>query len=235
MTQNRLFRLIDKLIYDYDILKDGDKILVGASGGKDSTVLVEYFANRTRRPDCNFTFTALNIQTEIGGKIPEKIEKLFSEWNVDFKVVKINVQERLKNGRKMNCYWCSTQRRTELNNYAIEHGYNKIALGHHLDDVLETLFMNAMYKAELSTMIPELKYDKYPVSIIRPLYYALEQDIILHAKEKGFYGYTCTCNFQDNSARKDVRKKIAELTENNPILKRHLFDSLKNINTRYLP
>ena len=60
MNKNRLFSLIDKLIYDYDILKDGDKILVGASGGKDSTVLVEYFANRTRRPDCNFTFTALD-------------------------------------------------------------------------------------------------------------------------------------------------------------------------------
>ena len=135
----------------------------------------------------------------------------------------------------MNCFWCSTQRRTELNNFAMENGYNKIALGHHADDVLETLLMNALHKGELSTMIPSLKYEKYPVTVIRPLYYAFESEIIEHAKENGFYGWTCTCNFQDNSTRKDARKKIALITDGDIKKKQHLFDSLKNVNTDYLP
>lgn len=230
-----LYSAIDKLIFDYNLIQDGDKILVGASGGKDSTALIEYFSNRLKRKNANFTFKALNIQTEFGGALPESIVKLFSEWNVDLEVIKVDVQGRLKDGKKMNCYWCTTQRRTELNRYAMEHGFNKIALGHHADDVLETLIMNALQKGQLSTMIPSLKYEKYPVTIIRPLYYAMESVIIEHAKAQGYYGYTCTCNFQDNSTRKSAREKIKIITENNPKLKQHLFDSIKNINSDYLP
>ena len=136
MQKNRLFSLIDKAVFDYHLIERNDRILVGASGGKDSTALIEYLANRSRRPDCGFSFTALNIQTEFGGAIPESIANLFREWNVDFRVISVDVQGRLKPGKKMNCYWCSTQRRTELNSYAIQNGYNKIALGHHPDDVL---------------------------------------------------------------------------------------------------
>lgn len=230
-----LYSLIDKVIFDYDLIKKGDRILIGASGGKDSTALIEYFANRKKRPDADFEFTALNIQTEFGGALPEDIVKLFKEWNVDLKVIEIDVQERLKEGRKMNCYWCSTQRRTELNRYAMANGYNKIALGHHLDDVLETLLMNALQKGELGTMIPSLTYEKYPVTVIRPLYYAPEEVIIEHAKQRGYYGYTCTCNFQDNSTRKAAREKIRIITDGDAVLKHHLLDALKNIKTEYLP
>lgn len=235
MQKNRLFSLIDKAVFDYHLIERNDRILVGASGGKDSTALIEYLANRSRRPDCGFSFTALNIQTEFGGAIPESIANLFREWNVDFRVISVDVQGRLKPGKKMNCYWCSTQRRTELNSYAIQNSYNKIALGHHLDDVLETALMNSLHKGELSTMIPSLRYEKYPVTIIRPLYYAMEKLIIKHAKERGYYGYTCTCTFQDNSTRKDARAKLSALTENNPVLKQHLFDALMNVNISYLP
>ena len=135
----------------------------------------------------------------------------------------------------MNCWWCSTQRRTELNNYAMEHGYNKIALGHHLDDILETLLMNALYKGELSTMPPRLKYDKYPVTIIRPLCFADEQTIIAHARRCGYKSITCTCDYQNNSARKEARKKLEALTGSDTAQKRKLFESLKNIKSEYLP
>ena len=78
-------------------------------------------------------------------------------------------------------------------------------------------------------------YKKYPITVIRPLYYAMESVIIEHAKKNGYYGYTCTCNFQDNSTRKSARQKIFQLTEGNPVLKQHFFDALKNINSEYLP
>ena len=235
MKKNRLFSIIDKSVYDFKLIEEGDRILVGASGGKDSTALIEYLSRRVLRPSEHFEFTAFHVETEFSGPLPDNIAMLFKEWNVNLEVVKIDVEERLKEGKKMSCYWCSTQRRTELNNFAIANGYNKIALGHHADDVLETLVMNALHKGELSTMIPSLKYEKYPVTIIRPLYYAFESEIVAHAKENGFYGWTCTCDYQSNSVRKSAREKIALLTENDMNLKRHLLDSLLNVNTDYLP
>ena len=119
--------------------------------------------------------------------------------------------------------------------YALEHGYTKLALGHHLDDILETILMNALGKGELSTMPPRLSYDNYPLVIIRPLCYAEEDLIIQHGKEQNYISTTCTCTYQDNSTRKTARKKLEQLTNGDPITKRHLFSALKNIKTMYLP
>ena len=233
--QPDIFSLIDKAVFDYNLIEKDDRILVGASGGKDSTVLIKYLANRTKRPDCNFEYKALNIQTDFAPPFPEKIKNFFEEWNVPFETINVNILERVKSGQKMNCWWCSTQRRTELLNYAIKNGYNKIALGHHLDDVLETLLMNILNKTELSTMIPKLKYDNYPITIIRPLYYVFEERIIEYARENDFYGFTCSCNYQENSDRKNARQKLEHLTDGSMTKKQHLFAALKNIKTDYLP
>ena len=137
----------------------------------------------------------------------------------------------------MSCYWCSTQRRKELREYAIKNGYNKIALGHHLDDVLETLLMNQMQKGVLSTMPPKLKFDKFPVTIIRPLYYADEKTIIDYANQNNWKRFTCTCNYQENSTRKEARKRIQLLTDGDYRLKTQMLQSIKkqNIITDYLP
>lgn len=235
MEKNRLYSLIDKAIFDYRLIEPGDKILIGASGGKDSTALIEYFANRMRRPNCDFTFTALYIHTDFASPLPQDILEAFKEWNVDFKVLEVNTLERVKPGQKMSCYWCSSQRRLELNRYAAENGYNKVCLGHHLDDILETVLMNALHKGVLSTMIPRLKYDKFPVTIIRPLCYTPVEVIIEHAKKHGYYGYTCTCNYQDNSDRKSARKKLEVLTDGDEKTKMRLMTALKNVNLEYLP
>lgn len=235
MPQPFLFNLIDKAVFDYDLIKKGDRILIGASGGKDSTALIEYFSKRHKRPDADFSFFALNIRTDFGGEIPQKIRSLFTDWQVPFESVFVDVNGRLKQGRKMSCYWCSTQRRKELIDYALKNGYNKIALGHHLDDILETLLMNALDKAELSTMTPSLKYENYPLQIIRPLCYASEDTIIEHAQAGGYRGWTCTCGYQDNSTRKDARRRLELLTDGDRRKKEHLFNALKNIRPEYLP
>lgn len=235
MSQPLIFSLIDKAVFDYSLINDNDRILVAASGGKDSTVLVEYFANRLRRPNCNFSLEAVHIETEITKPVNEELNALFSKWNIGVKNVKVDVLGRLKEGHKMSCYWCSTQRRTELLNYAVKNGFNKIALGHHMDDILETLLMNMLEKAELTTMPPLLQYDKYPVSIIRPLCYVQEELIISHAKESGYICSTCTCDYQMDSFRKQTRTRLEMLTEGDPVKKEHLFKSLMNIDKRYLP
>ena len=234
MSQPKLFRIIDRAVQDYSLIQNGDKILVGASGGKDSTVLIEYFAKRKAQRREDFEFSALHIATEIAPPFSEELIKIFETWNVSLKIIEIKVLERLKQGKKMNCWWCSTQRRTELNNFAIENGFNKIALGHHLDDILETLLMNALNRGELSTMPPKLKYQKYPVTVIRPLCLADVNTIIAHANENNYISATCTCSYQENSARKDARKRLENLTQNNAAEKQRLFKALRNVRLDYL-
>lgn len=234
MKEVKISSFIDAAVFDYKMILPGDKILIGASGGKDSTALIQYFANRKKRKDADFEYLALNINSEISGPFPEKVRELYEEWNAPFETIQISVLDRLKPGRKMNCYWCSTQRRTELLHYAMEHGYNKIALGHHHDDILETLLMNMLNKGQISTMPPRLKYEKYPVEIIRPLAYVSESMLIEKAVEEGYAGFTCTCTYQENSDRKKARKLLEQLTEGDRIKKEHLFNSMKNVKLDYL-
>ena len=235
MNKNLLYSFIDKAWFDYNMIEDGDRILVGASGGKDSTAIIEYLANRLKRQDANFSFTALYCRSDFASPFPEGIIQKFKEWKVDFQIIDVDVLARLKEGHKMSCYWCSNQRRNELVHFALKNGYNKIALGHHLDDILETLLMNMLHKGELSTMPPRLNYQKYPLSIIRPLCYADVETIKEHAKEAGYISTTCTCMYQDNSGRKDARARLEALTHGDRRAKEMLMASLKNINSEYLP
>ena len=233
--QPKLSSLIDKACFDYNLIEKGDRILIGASGGKDSTALIEYFANRAKRPECGFEYKALFIKSDFAPEFPEGIMAKFREWNVPFESINVNVLERVKPGQKMSCWWCSTQRRSELLSYALDNDYNKIALGHHMDDILETLLMNMLNKGELAAMPPRLKYDKFPISVRRPLCYVSEEHLIEHSKEEGYAGFTCTCNYQDNSDRKEARRKLEELTEGSQSKKERLFASLRNIQPLYLP
>ena len=235
MGQPLIFRLIDKAVFDYNLIKPGDKILVGASGGKDSTALIEYFANRIKRPKENFSFAAFHVHSEITDPLNQELAEILKSWNVEIIEKYIDVLGRLKKNHKMNCWWCSTQRRTELLDYAIKNGFNKIALGHHLDDILETLLMNALDHGEFSTMPVKLQYEKYPVQIIRPLCYVPVNLIKNHVEKAGYKSITCTCNFQDNSARKRAREKLNFLTDSSDEKKQKLFASLKNMQKEYLP
>ncbi len=236
MGQPRLFSIIDKAIFDYRMIEPGDKILVGASGGKDSTALVEYFANRARRKDADFSFSAIHIETDFEAcTMSPKLRQMLSQWNVDTINYFVDVENRVKEGFKMSCYWCSSQRRNELIHFALKHGYNKIALGHHLDDILETLLMNMLTKAQLSTMPPRLNYGKYSLSIIRPLCYADVETIKAHALQSGYISTTCTCMYQDNSGRKDARARLEALTRGDRRAKEKMFNALRNINPEYLP
>lgn len=236
MANPKLFRIIDHGVCEYSMIEEGDRILIGASGGKDSTALVEYFAARMkRRGGPAFEAAALHVETEIGSPLAPELTALFDEWGMPLHRVRISVQGRLKPGRKMNCWWCSTQRRTELNEFALREGFNKIALGHHLDDILETLLMNALSKGELSTMPPRLAYEKYPITVIRPLCFADIPTIVRHAEERGYKSCTCTCTFQDNSGRKDARSRLEALTGGNYSDKRRLFEALRNVKSQYLP
>lgn len=231
--ESRIAKLVEVALRRYGMIEEGDRILVAVSGGKDSTALAYDLAKKRRWWPIHFELLGLHIKSEFdtGGQV----ESLMRGWGIPYESVEVPVLGRLKPGRSMNCYWCSTQRRTELIRYAMGHGFNKIALGHHLDDIVETLMMNMLYKGEISGMLPLLKYDKYPLSIIRPLALCEEREIIAFAEEKGFRSATCSCGYGEDSKRRAVRAKIQELTGGSSDLKHNLFNSMSKVNLGYLP
>jgi len=217
------------------MIEGGDRILLATSGGKDSTVMAEYFHSRRMRRNCNFELKAFHVQTSISPPFPEQLKKKFEEWGIELIIKEIDIFGRLKPYKKMNCWFCSTQRRLELSLIAQELGFNKIALGHHIDDILETLIMNMLNKKALFTMPPSLKFEKFPITIIRPLCLCDIPMIVHHAENKGYLSTTCTCLYQENSARKEARERLRGLVGNSYHLKRNLFESLHHINSDYLP
>ncbi len=228
--------LVVKALKTWDMLQPGDRILIGASGGKDSSILARDLALKKKHGRIRAEFTALHIRNDFSpNAMSPVLAAMYADWGMPLVTIDVGVKERLKPGRTMNCFWCSTQRRTELIKYALEHDYTAIALGHHLDDVLETLFMNMLNKAELSTMPPVVQYHKYPLRVLRPLYLVEEKQIIGLAGELGLLSSTCTCGFNDNSERDRVRNRVEALTGGSSLGKRNLLESLGKINLEYLP
>jgi tRNA 2-thiocytidine biosynthesis protein TtcA len=222
-------KLTAKAILERNLINEGDRILIAASGGKDSTVLAWALASLRPALKKNYCLAAIHISSDFCSCCKKSIlSKRLEEWGIPFTDLFVPIIGRLKEGEKMNCYWCSTQRRTELLKYAVENNFNKIALGHHLDDIIETFFMNMTNKGELSTMPVLLSYRKYPVSLIRPLAYAEEQQIIACAAEQDILKAACTCPYGVNSKRRDVRKRIAEFTGNSGTVKRRILKAMSS-------
>ena len=220
-------KLTVKAALERKLINDGDRILIAASGGKDSTVLAWALASIRPALKINYELAALHISTDFCACCKKSvIAQRFAEWGIPFTDLFVPVIGRLKEGRKMNCYWCSTQRRTELLKYAMENNFNKIALGHHLDDIIETFFMNLCAKGEISSMPILLEYRKYPVSLIRPLALLEERQIIECAAANDILKTACTCPYGVNSQRRDIRQRIAAFTGGSGAVKRRILRAL---------
>jgi len=220
-------KLTVKTVMERELICKGDRILIAASGGKDSTVLA--WALSAIRPalKIDYELAALHISTDFCACCKKSIlAQRLAEWGIPFVDLFVPIVGRLKEGEKMNCYWCSTQRRTELLKYAVENGFNKIALGHHLDDIIETFFMNLCAKGNMSTMPILLRYRKYPVSLIRPLAYLEERQIVECADTLNILSAVCTCPYGVNSKRRDIRRRIADFTGSSGAVKRRILSAM---------
>ena len=180
-------KLTAKTVFSHGLIEDGDRILIAVSGGKDSTALAWALSAIRRELRKDYALMALHISSDFCSCCKKTaLKERLARWDIPFDDVFVPVIARLKPGEKMNCYWCSTQRRAELLSYAQRRGCNKIALGHHLDDILETYFMNMTQAGALRGMPARLAYRKYPVTLIRPLALLEERQIAKADEFKDF-------------------------------------------------
>ncbi|MFP4485063.1 MAG: ATP-binding protein [Spirochaetaceae bacterium] len=229
-------RKIDKAIFRYNLIEDGDRVLVGVSGGKDSLSLLHQLSRKQPRFSRRFDLAAAHVESEYSNpQAVDRLEELCAEWSIPFHRLRVNLADRVLPGKSMSCYWCSTQRRTELIQFAEEHDFTKIALGHHMDDILETFFMNLTHKGELSTMLPKMSYDKYRQSVIRPLAWVTEDELIRYTNGMGEELVICRCGFDATSKRRQVRPIIDFMIDaEGEKVRERMMEAMHNPRLRYL-
>lgn len=238
--EERLFRKVEekvkKAIYDYGLITDGDRILVGLSGGKDSLALVDLLGRRQKIFSPRFEVVVTHI---IMTNIPyssdtEYLRSRASEHGLPF-VVHETSFDASTDTRKSPCFLCSWTRRKALFDIAAEHGCNKIALGHHRDDILETLLMNMTFQGAIGTMPPRLRMDKFDMEIIRPLCLVEERELTALARWRGYRKQTKSCPYESGSCRSDMKDILSRLEAINPEARHSLWSSMTNIQEGYLP
>jgi tRNA 2-thiocytidine biosynthesis protein TtcA len=226
---------IGQAIYKYKMIRENDRIVVAVSGGKDSTTMLYDLSKRQKSFPIRYEIEAVHIKTDFCSCCEDSgLEKLFREWGVRYHIIEVPVLKRVRAGKKMNCYWCSTQRRMELLKMAEKLGCNKVALGHHMDDIIETFFMNMCYKGELAAMLPVFTYHKFPYTIIRPLALVYEKFIIKFTQQKKIGSFKCRCPYSRNSKRIQVKKAISLLASREESVRYTIFKALHNVNLDYL-
>lgn len=240
-----LTKRFHKACADYGLLEDGDHVLIGLSGGKDSLALTELLGKRSQIYKPRFRVTALHVrvkerdyQTDLS-----YLEQFCQDAKVPLIVRDTEIGERpnsdsgltAEGGPKNECFLCAWYRRKTLFNVAQELGCNKIALGHHRDDLIETMLMNLIYQGAFATMPPLLQMEKMPLQIIRPLCLIDEADLIAYAQERGYQKPPKLCPFEHVSAREKVKQLLADIKALNPEAMDSMFAAMTNIKTEYLP
>lgn len=236
--QKKLRRNVGQAIADFDMIGSGDKVMCCLSGGKDSYTMLDILLNLQRSAPVRFDLIAVNLDQKQPGfpehVLPEYLSKLGVEYHVIEKDTYSIVKEKVPEG-KTTCGLCSRLRRGILYNFAEEQGVTKIALGHHRDDLLETLFLNMFYGGTLKTMPPKLRSDDGRNQVIRPLAYAREQDIARYAELREYPIIPCNlCGSQENLQRQVVKDMLQNWDREHPGRLESMFRSICNVKPSHL-
>ncbi len=223
-----------KAIADYDMLQDNDKVIIAVSGGKDSLALLNVMLYRQSFIPINVELLAVHIDYGLPGFPTKRLIEYFQEKKIKYIVEKIDFLKE-PNMENTNCFWCSWNRRKALFEIAAKLGFNKIALAHHMDDIVETILLNMFFNAEIGAMKPKQELFGGKITIIRPLAYETEEQIMRMAQKEGFDKIDeFDCPNKSSSKREMVKRIISDIGKINPAVKINIFRSLKNIKEDYL-
>ncbi|MEZ0472453.1 tRNA 2-thiocytidine(32) synthetase TtcA [Luteimonas salinilitoris] len=216
----RLRHQAGRAIADFGMIDDGDRVMVCLSGGKDSYTLLDVLLQLQRKAPVSFSITAVNLDQKQPGFPEHVLPDYLRSIGVEYRILEqdtYSVVTRVVPEGKTMCALCSRLRRGALYGYAAEHGYTKIALGHHRDDLVATFFLNLFFHARLGGMPPKLLSDDGRHVVIRPLAYVREADIAAYAQAKGFPIIPCTlCGSQENLQRKQIERMLAAWERETP-------------------
>ena len=241
-TQNRLQKNlrgdVGRAIADYNMIQDGDLVMVCMSGGKDSYVMLDILLNLQKHAPIDFRIKAVNLDQKQPGFPEEVLPTYLQSIGVDYHIIEQDtysiVIEKTEPG-KTYCGLCSRLRRGNLYSYAQSIGATKIALGHHRNDLMETLFLNMFFGGKLKSMPPKLLSDDGKHIVIRPLAYCKEKEIAAFAKMRDFPIIPCTlCGNQENMQRKEIKRMLNEWERQYPGRLDVLFKSLLNVTPSHL-
>ena len=236
-----IWRKFTKGIREYDLIQDGDKIAVCISGGKDSMLMAKLFQELERHGKKNFEVVFLVMNPGYNEINYETIVNNAKILNVPITVFTSEIFDIVAGEEESPCYLCARMRRGHLYSKAKELGCNKIALGHHFDDVIETILMGMLYGAQVQTMMPKLHSTNFPgMELIRPLYLVREEDIIHWMNYNDLHFIQCACRFTESCAscggtekgskRAEIKDLIRELRKKNPYIEKNIFRSVENVN-----
>lgn len=242
--RKKIWRMFAKAINTYDLVKEGDKIAVCISGGKDSMLMAKLFQELKRHNKFEFELVFLVMDpgySEANRKVIENNAKLM---DIPITVFESTIFDAVYEVEKSPCYLCARMRRGYLYNKAKELGCNKIALGHHYDDVIETILMGMLYGGQVQTMMPKLHSQNFEgMELIRPMYLIREDDIKHWRDYNNLHFIQCACRFTDTcttcrtdgstvSKRMEIKNLIAELKKTNPFIESNIFKSVENVNLK---
>ena len=225
LLEKRIRERFVKAFVTYHLLEDGDHVLVGLSGGKDSLCLLEMLGKRAKIDQPKFRVEAIHVRMEnISYETSTAyLEQFCKELDVPLHLITTRFEP---SDKKPPCFLCSWYRRKEIFNLAQELGCNKIALGHHQDDLLHTCLMNQFYQGRFDTMPALLKMRKMPLSIIRPLCMIEENDIRRYAELRGYEKQVKLCPYETASHRDDMRQLFEQIQQQNPEARHSLWNAI---------
>ncbi|BDU51621.1 ATP-binding protein [Haliovirga abyssi] len=238
-TNKKIWKNFIKAIKEFNMIEPGDKIAVGISGGKDSLILINLFKELKKDRSLDFDFVGITLDPGYKEEDLLNVKNYIKTLDIDYKQYETNIWKVIFDERKEKnpCSLCGKMRRGILYKKAEELGCNKLALGHHFDDIIETALINMFYAGSIKTMLPKVESTSGNFEIIRPLAYVKEEEIINFINKNEIKVMASSCKLytvREDSKRLEIKTLLKGLEKTNPNIKKSIFNSLRNVNLKYV-